>query len=151
MSDCDILYGTLDRFQAGDLESTEAESLRDHVAGCAVCRRRLGVLARVDSRLKLLLRAETPPGVLLAARGALARETGRRPRPEVMNLEEVAEYLRVPLETVYGVADELPAFELGGHIRVRRDRLLDWVAERERAYARARAESEVARLLSRTT
>ena len=65
-----------------------------------------------------------------------------------MTLAEVAEFLRVSPDALAEVMEELPAFEVGGQVRVRRARLVEWVAERERNYARSRAESEVAHALA---
>ncbi|MGD2174366.1 MAG: zf-HC2 domain-containing protein [Candidatus Brocadiaceae bacterium] len=145
---CEITYEQLARFTAGDLEPNEAAEVRDHVEGCAECRRRVESLRRIDRGLNSLRRIEPSASVLMAARRLLSAETRGRSGPEIMTLQEVAEFLRVPEDALEPVADELPAFEIGGHIRVRRTRLVEWIETREHAYARARAESEVARALA---
>ena len=58
-----------------------------------------------------------------------------------MTLDEVGEFLRIGPETLSEIAEELPAFELGGQVRVRRERLLEWVRRREQDYARGAAAS----------
>jgi len=141
--DCKTSYEELAAFAAGD-----AEHLGRHVRACAACRERLAVLERVDRDLRLLPRPEPSAGAVLAARRAVARETRSAGGPEVMTLAEVAEFLRLPPDGLSEVAGELPAFEVGGQVRVRRARLVEWIAGRERAYARSLAESEVARLVA---
>jgi len=62
-----------------------------------------------------------------------------------MTLNEVAELLRISPDELGEIAEELPAFELAGRVRVRREKLMEWIAQRESAYARQVAASRVAR------
>jgi hypothetical protein len=57
----------------------------------------------------------------------------------ILTLNEVAAFLRLTPSQMDDVAADLPAFELGGQLRVRRSRLLEWVAVREAAYRREQA------------
>ncbi len=141
--DCGITYEELAAFAAGD-----GADLGEHVRTCAACRTRLIALRRVDRDLRLLPRPGPSAGALLEARRVIARETRGAGGPEIMTLCEVAEFLRVPPDALAEVADDLPAFEVGGQVRVRRAQLMEWIAERERAYARSRAESDVAHALA---
>jgi anti-sigma factor RsiW len=141
-------YEDLAAFAAGDLDAEGAERIEQHARTCAACRTRLAALRRVDGGLRLMPRAEPSAGAVLAARRLVARETRGAGGPEIMTLSEVAEFLRVPPDALADVADDLPAFEIGGQVRVRRARLIEWVAERERSYASSRAETEVARALA---
>ena len=65
-----------------------------------------------------------------------------------MTLEEVAEFLRISGDELGEIVEELPAFELGGRIRVRRAKLLEWIQQRERDYSRDIASSWAARASS---
>ena len=82
---------------------------------------------------------------VLNARKALSHELGAGEDPEIMTLEEVAEFLRMPPDDLDEIAAGLPAFELGGHVRVRRERLIEWIEQRELLYARRNIESSIAR------
>ena len=62
--------------------------------------------------------------------------------PEIMTPAEVAAFLRIPLDDLEEVFDELPSFEFAGHVRVRRERLLEWIEQRERRQAGRIAEAE---------
>ncbi len=52
---------------------------------------------------------------------------------EFLTAEEVAEFLRLPLSTVYKLVQDkkLPGFKVGKHWRFRRETLLEWIKERE--------------------
>jgi len=83
---------------------------------------------------------------VLAASRTIAEATRATPRPEIMTLDEAAAFLRISPDELGEIAEELPAFELAGRIRVRRSRLIEWVARREADYARDTAASRVARV-----
>ena len=56
--------------------------------------------------------------------------------PEIMTLEETAEYLRVTPDLVYELMGDLPCFELGGRILFRKEALEEWILKRERQFSR---------------
>ena len=145
---CDVTYEELARYSAGEATAERARELDEHVRSCSVCARRLAALRQVDAVLPVLRREEPSVRAVFEARRALSAELRGSGGPEVMTLEEVAEFLRVSMEEMERMAGELPAFELAGRIRVRRARLLEWVEERERGYMRTSIESEAARLIA---
>jgi len=54
---------------------------------------------------------------------------------EFLTAEEVAEYLRLPLSTVYKLVQDkrLPGFKVGKHWRFRRETLQDWIEQQEKS------------------
>lgn len=56
---------------------------------------------------------------------------------EFLTVEEVAEYLRLPLSTVYKLVQDkkLPGFKVGKHWRFRKETFHDWIKEQERKNA----------------
>ena len=52
---------------------------------------------------------------------------------EFLTAEEVAEYLRLPLSTVYKLVQDkrLPGFKVGKHWRFRREAILEWIKQKE--------------------
>jgi len=52
---------------------------------------------------------------------------------EFLTAEEVAEYLRLPLSTVYKLAQDkrLPGFKVGKHWRFRREAIQEWIKQQE--------------------
>ncbi len=146
---CDVRYEDLSRLVAGELDHLvpeRVEALHEHVSACACCRARVHALREVEAVLRRLTRAEPSARAVLKTRRAVSRELEGE-APEIMTLDEVAEYLRVTrgdLEEARG----LPAFEIAGELRVRRSRLVEWMEERERAYVRSNVESDLARILA---
>jgi len=148
--DCDVTYEDLSRLLAGDLGAEQARDIEAHAAACGACRRRLSALASLDDALRALPRHEPSPGAVLRTRRALSAEVRGRREPELMTLDEVAEFLRITLDDLEEIVLELPCFELAGQLRVRRSRLIEWVESRERAWSASSARSEVAHVLSDT-
>ncbi len=145
---CSVTYEELAAFACDDLPPERRAELRRHTGSCATCAGRLEALSRADARLAGLGRDQPDAGLLLRTRRALSRVTRPGSGPEIMTLDEVAEFLRVPAAALEDVAHGLPAFEFGGHVRVRRASLLRWIEERERAFAQGRVESDVAAVLA---
>ena len=54
---------------------------------------------------------------------------------EFLTAEEVAEYLRLPLSTVYKLVQDkrLPGFKVGKHWRFRKETFEEWIREQEDA------------------
>lgn len=52
---------------------------------------------------------------------------------EFLTAEEVAEYLRLPLSTVYKLVQDkrLPGFKVGKHWRFRNETIQKWIVEKE--------------------
>ncbi len=142
---CDVIYEELAAYAAGELDAARAAEIGEHLPACEVCRRRLEALAAADAALTRMRPEPPSPEAVLAARRALADAVRRPAAPDVMALDEVAEFLRLTPDELEDVAEDLPAFELGGKVRVRRERLLEWIEQREREYARESMESWAAR------
>ena len=52
---------------------------------------------------------------------------------EFLTADEVAEYLRLPLSTVYKLVQDkkLPGFKVGKHWRFRREAFQEWIKQKE--------------------
>jgi excisionase family DNA binding protein len=52
---------------------------------------------------------------------------------EFLTAEEVAEYLRLPLSTVYKLVQDkrLPGFKVGKHWRFRKETIAQWIKDQE--------------------
>jgi hypothetical protein len=146
---CDVAYDELAAYTAGETDGERALWLDAHAAECADCRSRLDALRRSDAALALLRPVEPSQAAVLATRRLLADEIREKRVPEILTLEEVAEFLRIRPEELEEIVEELPAFELAGRIRVRREKLVEWVEEREKRYLGDKIESQVARIFTR--
>ena len=147
-TECDVSYEELSALTLGDLDDARSAAVKEHVSTCDYCRRRLRALEALDATLGRLRAVEPPPSAVLHARRSIAQLVRGPGAREIMTLPEVADFLRVSTEELEGVASELPAFELGGQVRVRRSKLIEWIEQRERVYARSAIQSEVAGIIA---
>lgn len=143
---CDLDYGELAARTADELTPERAREIDTHVVACPRCRRLLALLDAADAQLAALPRMQPSADALLTTRRALSEITRGGHAPEIMTLEEVAEYLRMDADTLGEIAEELPAFELAGQVRVRRTQLVEWIEQRERDYMRATSASWAAQV-----
>jgi len=141
---CDFTDDELALYADGELDEPRGTALRDHLAQCGRCRDRLAALWRIDGELRSLRPAAPSAQAVLRVRKALAAASGLRRPEEILTLEETAALLRLTGEQLGQIMDELPAFELAGQVRVRRQRLFEWVEQREREYSRQRSQSWLA-------
>jgi hypothetical protein len=147
---CVLTHEELAAWLAEDCVSERAAQIAAHVNECEGCRGRVASLHKVDQALHTLAGPEPPAACSRRALDAALAET-RASRPqEVMTLEDVAAFLRIPPDDLEEVAEELPAFEIAGHVRVRRAKLLEWIERRERQHRKNITESELAQALSAT-
>jgi hypothetical protein len=65
----------------------------------------------------------------------MGREPTRTEFGPVMDMDELAEYLRVDRATIEIHLDEIPCFELGGRLLFRRKSIEDWIQEKEWSFA----------------
>lgn len=142
---CDFSYEDLAQYAAGELGAVTAAELAEHLAGCPQCTRRLAALTQADAALRALPPVAPAAEALLTCRHALAQELRRGPEPEVMTLDQVGAYLALEPAALAEIAGELPAFELAGQVRIRRSKLLEWIAQRERDYQRHQLTSRLSR------
>lgn len=143
---CEITYEQLAAYSQADLSPDRHQAIERHLASCATCRQRLANLRTLDAALPSLP-AETPPAeTILAARRFLSAEIRPPRESEILTLEEVADFLRIDPRDLGPYVEDLPAFELGGQIRVRRSRLLEWIEQRERQFSRGGTAIAIARL-----
>jgi anti-sigma factor RsiW len=133
---CSLADEELAAFAAGDLPEDRQRTLAAHAATCARCRRRLHALSRVDSELTELLHRPVPEVVLQRALARVRPSASAPAVPEILTLREAAAFLRVSDDELQDLLDELPVFELAGQLRIRTEKLRQWIEQRELAYQR---------------
>jgi hypothetical protein len=93
---------------------------------------------RIESLARELPRRSPSVGTIMRVSEAIHGETRPVRRTEfgpVMDMEELAEFLRVDAETVEEYLDQIPCFELGGKLLFRRKSVEEWIEGRERTVA----------------
>jgi len=144
MMSCDVTYEELAVFVDGDMAPGRLAEIDRHVKDCQDCADRLDALKRGDALLGAMPPAAPSAGAILAARRAISAIIRPEQSTEIMTLDEVADFLRITPDQLGEVVEELPAFELAGQIRLRRETLVEWIQQRERDYTRQRSQSWVA-------
>lgn len=139
---CDVTYEELSAYALGDLPVTRTAAIQEHLHGCGVCQRRMSTLGRMEVTTRLWAGRPVPAAAVAAVRSALG---GAKSASEVMTLPEVADFLRLSMKQLGEIADELPAFELAGQLRVRRERLVAWLEQREHLYTQRTVQSRMVR------
>ena len=142
---CKITYEELAAFAAGDMDAERINEIRQHLQTCKDCQQRLEAIRDIDSALGATARRRPSAAAILATRKALSEVTRPQKRQDIMTLGQVAEFLQISDSEMGEVASQLPAFELGGQIRVRREKLIEWIRTREAQYRRQSAASWAAR------
>lgn len=136
-AECTRFAELLSSFAAADLDEADREAVAAHVAACPDCAaavRRYEALASLATA-----EAAAPPPPLPSSLARTIRSRAPHTAPtapvvehDVMTLDEVAVYLRVPLQALEPELPTMPVFELGGRLLCRRVALLEWIEERER-------------------
>lgn len=137
--ECDVTYEDVAGFVADELDAARMAEIGEHIPQCQRCRERIVRLEQTDAALGHLQRTAPSAAAVLTARRAIGEVTRGTGKGDIMTLEEVGEFLRITPAELGEIAEELPAFELAGRIRVRRERLCEWIQQREQDYARATA------------
>ena len=140
-----IVDDDLAAYADGETDAVATREIDQHLAACPSCRRQLAALRQADAGLREMAGSAAPAGAVMAAWQAVSAELTPAALPEVLTLEQAAGMLAVSMNELAEVMDELPLFEIAGQLRIRRARLVEWIADRERQFSRQRSQSWVAR------
>jgi hypothetical protein len=131
------LCGQVESYFDGDLADSATEDFARHLESCDSCRREVAEVQRIKSAIQESFETPLPDEADLRIRRTIHETLGisESPRDEILTLEQVATILHVSLPEVVTMLDRLPAFELAGRIRIRRDRLMEWIHGQEEKLA----------------
>jgi len=145
--DCKACRERLSEHEARELPPAETEAVRRHLESCAECRGQRARLARLAEAeaVDTLPEEEPPESLSFAVRREVDRALapGLSTAPEILTIEELARYLRVPVEAIEDELTTLPAFEVAGELRFRKDRVAEWIRRREDDRVRVMASAEI--------
>lgn len=143
--DCKVCRERLSEYEARELPPADAEAVRRHLESCAECRGQRARLARLAEAVDTLPEEEPPESLSFAVRREVDRllAPGLSTAPEILTIEELARYLRVPVEAIEDELTTLPAFEVAGELRFRKDRVAEWIRRREDDRVREMASAEI--------
>lgn len=131
--DCEECRELLSEFAARELDEARSALVRDHVSACAQCERLTAAL-RKTADLVDVLPDEEPPRTFCVR--VLAKVDGMlspvpADAPEIMTPDQLAAFLQLPPEKIEEEMATLPSFEIAGEVRFSKDRVLEWIRERE--------------------
>jgi len=130
---CGECQSVLSQYEKGELDPTEAAGVSQHVDSCLVCAKRLEALLNLDALLRgLPSPGPDASGLLSVTEHVHGNVTGG----EILDVEQVASYLKLSPEEVLRFLDDLPCFVVAGQVRFRRSALMQWIHEREKEHRR---------------
>jgi len=137
----------LSAYDARELDETGTAEVEKHLEACRECAGLLDAIRYTSKLTARLVDEDTPRVLCLRVLDAVGNSTAPDPAnaPEIMTSEDLARFLRVTAADLEDELVSIPAFEIAGELRFRRDHVLEWIEEREEArtrqqeYARLRA------------
>lgn len=135
----------LSEYCDSNLDGTKARAIKAHLKKCPACRDQQKLLEAMEATARTLPRHEPGTECLLNTLAAIHKNAGFARRTEfgpVLDFQELAEFLRVDLETVGKYLDEIPSFELAGKLLFRRKSVEDWIASKETGFRLQRWEAQ---------
>ena len=133
--DCDA---TLWEFHKHELESDQAAEVQAHLDACDACRTQADAVRRLVEAAGGPAAEEPSDALCLDAKAAVRTELQRQGRGQldfgpVMDAHDLAQYLKVDVAVIHDRLEEIPHFDLGGHVRFTRSSIDDWIQSREHA------------------
>jgi excisionase family DNA binding protein len=155
---CDEVRDRLVAYLDDELTEGEMKEIESHLAECRDCGGEIEMIRMTlqaahalqevipedgwqERVLRRLNAAETGDGKLslrlerlIEVVSELKAELSMKVKPdfgEIMTLQELAEYLKVGLDTVWMMVDEIPHFQVGHEIRFRKASVDEWIRAQE--------------------
>jgi len=141
----------------GSVSEERGRMLEEHATACEACGASLGGLQALRQLLRASAVEAAPDSARLRALGAILQAATADPErtevpvsgpPQIMNLAEVAAFLRVSEAKVRRILPDLPHFAVAGELRFRRESMERWVEREEQRAATARLGGPVLTLVS---
>ena len=146
---CQRVKELLSQFEKGELSPALAKELEEHMSSCPECKRVVEdftLLSRLSKEDEAHDAGEDRLARVLSSIKERLREEEKSHfagEKEVLTLEEAAAFLRVSSDEITLELDSLPVFRIGNRLRIRRNRLLQWIEEREKSCFRKRVLSSL--------
>ena len=130
---CTTYRETLSAFDAAELDPDLTAQVEKHVSECAECSRLLRTVRKATDLVSRLVDEEPARSVCVRILGEVDRflAPDLADAPEIMTPEQLARFLHVPLGKLDDRIETIPGFEIGGELRFRKERVLEWIEQRE--------------------
>lgn len=143
---CELYSQQLSAYLDNDLTAEEAQVIVDHLEECTLCRDELESYTRLEGLVQNLPSPAPSDSAVLQIKRATPAGSPSPIRTEfgpVLNLDDLAAYLRIDRATAEAYIGEIPCFELGGRILFRKSVIEKWIEKREQAFAYQQIESDI--------
>ena len=138
-NDCQLSQAYFD----GELIGAQLALFEAHLSTCPECQSEILRLAQLRSIMKEHLDFRLSDDADIRIRVRLnQRDASRQSFGEILDMEEAARFLSIPITEMATVAGRLPGFEIDGRLRFRKEQLLRWVAEQEKGLSQNKLASE---------
>ena len=147
---CESCRERLSEYLDGDLPVESKGEIAAHLETCEQCRAELRQYERMNSLVAGLQQLTPGTATTLSIKAAFQASRPMERRTEfgpVLDMDELAAFLRVSNEVVGQYLDEIPSFELGGKLLFRRKSVEEWIARKEMTLASDMLSSEVNMLI----
>ncbi len=131
---CEECQVWMPEFAEGAAPADVGAAVREHMASCSACRDEASRARGLLKAARELPRTEPASEAVLRVSEAIHAAGAPVRRTEfgaVMDVDELADFLRVDRETVGLYIGEIPCFELGGKLLFRRKSVEAWIERRE--------------------
>jgi hypothetical protein len=136
MKPCDTFCELLPEFLEGALDAEAASDVATHLAECPECRGELRFVRDLTAAARSLPQLRPDDTVALRMLEGIRRTelpARRQAFGPVLDLEDLAAYLRLDVEDLDPYLADIPSFELGGKLLFRRQTVEEWVRNREQS------------------
>ena len=145
---CEECAAWLPEYLEGAAAPHERVQIEGHLRECAACRDELADCRRLLAAARSLPRLAPGAAAVLRIAEAIHAAGGSRRRTEfgpVLDVEELADFLRVDADTLQLYLAEIPCFELGGRLLFRRKSVEAWIEKKEADFGMTLGMSEIQR------
>ena len=147
---CESCGERLSEYLDGDLPVELKGEVAAHLEQCGQCREKIRQYEKLDSMVARLRQFTPGTTATLRIKAAFQAPRPAERRTEfgpVLDMDELAVFLRVSKEVVGQYLNEIPSFELCGRLLFRRKSVEEWIARKEMTLAGSMLCSEVNALL----
>lgn len=137
---CEQCQKLLSEFEADELTEEHAAKVHKHVDQCCECSELLRALEVSTALVCKLIDEEPPRSMSLRVLGKVDEmlSPDLTDAPDILSPELLARFLGISLERLEDDIHLIPGFEIAGQLRFRKERVLEWIEERERVRERQR-------------
>ncbi len=132
--ECNEVRENLSALIDGELPSGQAAQIREHIGSCRECGELLNELDNTDSWLRGCVHESEAVDISrrLVSEADRSVRTGEiRPEGDILTVQDLSRYLKVPIGTVRRLLPEIPCIHIGEHIRFRKESVDAWLSRRE--------------------